>query len=671
SVTTVLDSLERIFSTQLGGLAATQFTYDSRGRLAAATQGTRKTTFSYNSQGFLASITDPALLTTSFGYDADGRLMQRALPDGRKIAYTYDANGNLASVTPPGKPSHTFAYTAVDLPSKYTPPADADGGATAYTYDLDRNLTAVTRPDGEKIGYGYDSAGRLSSVTIPTETIDYSYDPATGNVSSATIHDGESLDYGYDGPLPASSALTGKVAGTVSRSYDDNFRTTSESINSSNTIEFTLDKDGLVTNAGSLVITRDPNDGLITGIALGNMVESRTYDEFGDLSGKTVKYKTGTLYNVTYTRDADGRITTKTETAGAQKNVFTYDYDKSGRLIEVLKNGAHYSSYTYDSNSNRLTAAVSTGNLSGTYDTQDRLLTYGSMSFGYTANGELESQTSGAQKTTYTYDALGNLTAATLPNGTKITYLIDPENDRIGKEVNGALQSGFLYDGSRIVAQLNGSNQIVSQFVYGTGATSPDYMVRGGVTYRIISDQLGSPVMVVNTSTGAIVEQISYDEYGNVLSDTNPGFQPFGFAGGLYDQDTKLIRFGARDYDPSIGRWTAKDPILFGGDDTDLYGYVSNDPVNLLDSTGLEPTIKFAPTFGFKPDCICHKDVDYRVNKSIHYLEWLGFPGPSVRIRGHVVILKCNTREEEEADSQRRLSAGGYYQQSSPGYAVP
>jgi RHS repeat-associated protein len=54
----------------------------------------------------------------------------------------------------------------------------------------------------------------------------------------------------------------------------------------------------------------------------------------------------------------------------------------------------------------------------------------------------------------------------------------------------------------------------------------------------------------------------------------------------LHDRDTGLIRFGYRDYDPDVGRWTAKDPIRFAGGDTDLYGYVLNNPVNLIDPEG-------------------------------------------------------------------------------------
>jgi RHS repeat-associated protein len=90
----------------------------------------------------------------------------------------------------------------------------------------------------------------------------------------------------------------------------------------------------------------------------------------------------------------------------------------------------------------------------------------------------------------------------------------------------------------------------------------------------------------VNAETGAVAQQIDYDSFGNVMQDTSPGFQPFGFAGGLYDRQTKLVRFGARDYDPEVGRWTARDPLLFDGGQANLFVYVGNDPVNSFDPSG-------------------------------------------------------------------------------------
>lgn len=80
---------------------------------------------------------------------------------------------------------------------------------------------------------------------------------------------------------------------------------------------------------------------------------------------------------------------------------------------------------------------------------------------------------------------------------------------------------------------------------------------------------------------------MDFDEYGNVLLDTNPGFQPFGFAGGIYDLHTKLVRFGARDYDAEVGRWLSKDKALFNGGLTSFYVYVNNNPVNWIDPFGL------------------------------------------------------------------------------------
>ncbi|MBK8424239.1 MAG: hypothetical protein IPL30_10145 [Elusimicrobia bacterium] len=153
--------------------------------------------------------------------------------------------------------------------------------------------------------------------------------------------------------------------------------------------------------------------------------------------------------------------------------------------------------------------------------------------------------------------------------------------------MNGTLTQGYLYDGQlRIVAELDGANNVTARYVYGTRPNVPEWLEKGGQAYRIITDHLGSPRLVVNATSGAIAQRMDYDSWGNITNDTNPGFQIFGYAGGLHDPDTKLTRYGARDYDARTGRWTAKDPIGFEGGDTNIYGYCTNDPLNKVDIDG-------------------------------------------------------------------------------------
>ena len=150
------------------------------------------------------------------------------------------------------------------------------------------------------------------------------------------------------------------------------------------------------------------------------------------------------------------------------------------------------------------------------------------------------------------------------------------------------MQYGLIYqDGLRPIADTDENGQLKSIYLYADKGNVPTAMLRAGKSYLIISDHLGSVRQVIDTQTGEIAQQLDYDAWGQVTEDSRPGFQPFGFAGGLHDPDTQLTRFGARDYDAETGRWTAKDPILFDGGDSNLYGYVLQDPVNGTDSFGL------------------------------------------------------------------------------------
>jgi len=310
--------------------------------------------------------------------------------------------------------------------------------------------------------------------------------------------------------------------------------------------------------------------------------------DYGEPNGYTASVNGTAVYGYTLYRDLSGRIFQKVETTQGTTDTWEYGYDDAGRLWTVTRNGALQSVYGYDPNGNRLQKSVAGGAESGSYDDQDRMTSYGSAVYTYRPNGELESRSEGGQTTLYDYDAMGNLRGVGLPGGAQVEYLTDARNRRIGKKVNGAPVEGFLYEGQlRPAAWLDGAGNVKARFVYGLRVNVPEYVVTTTGTYRVVTDHLGSPRLVVDASSGAVAQRVDYDELGQVTYDSNPGFQPFGFAGGLYDRDTGLVRFGARDYDSRTGRWTNKDPIRFNGGDGNVYAYVRNDPVNFIDPLGL------------------------------------------------------------------------------------
>jgi RHS repeat-associated protein len=217
------------------------------------------------------------------------------------------------------------------------------------------------------------------------------------------------------------------------------------------------------------------------------------------------------------------------------------------------------------------------------------MLTYGDNTYTYTVNGSLLTKTNAEGVTEYSYDAMGNLLRVVLPDNRVITYQIDARGRRIGKKIDGVFVYGFIY-GNQLnpIAKVDESGNIVEQYVYGLKSNIPEYIIKDGKKYKIISNHLGSPIMVLGGQTQDLpVLQMKYDSFGNII-EQNGNFEiPFRFAGGLYDKDTKLTRFGVRDYDSETGRWTSKEPLGFDGA-RNFYVYAGNDGVNFVDLDGLE-----------------------------------------------------------------------------------
>lgn len=589
AATSTFDALGRLVRSEQPGVSAVTYRYDSHGRPIEVVQGQRSATSIYDADGWLDTSTDPLGRTTRYTRDALGRITKTTLPDGREVRVSYTAAGDVQTITPPSRPAHNFLFTLAGLRDAWTAAGDP-AAVTRYRYDDDQQLTAIERPDGSTINVDHDSAGRVSALRHGTWAVDYDYNPSSGRLAGVTADDGTRTAWTYDGALPLTETTTGTVAGQTTFAYDNEGRLTSSTVAGTPAVTYDYDPDGAPTRIGALTMTRNQTSGQLTATTLDASSTALAYNSYGELDGLSAAHDGAPRFSEAYARDDAGRVVGKTEQIGGQTHTYAYAYDPAGRLATVTRDGTTIASYEYDSNGNRSREDLAgQAPVTADYDDQDRLQRHGSTTYRYTSNGELRERTTATGASTmYAYDAAGSLTTVDLADGRTVSYSTDGLGRRIATKINGTLTRGFLYgEGALPSAETDGDGQIRSRFVYATRSHVPDYMQRAGRTYRLIADQLGSVRLVVDTQTGDIAQRIDYDPYGAITTDTNPGFQPFAYAGGLYDTDTGLVRFGARDYDPQTGRWTAKDPIDFAGGDTNLYGYVHGDPINLIDPSGL------------------------------------------------------------------------------------
>ncbi|MDL1973176.1 MAG: sugar-binding protein, partial [Deltaproteobacteria bacterium] len=570
-------------SVTIPGPYDTTYGYDARGRLTSTSANTRATTFAYNAQGFLESITDPENQTTIYTYDAVGRMTAINRSDNTTVGFEYDQNGNMTLLTNPSDIDHGFGYNLVNLKSVYRTPLS---GSYSYIYDKDRRLIRTNFPSGSQINNVYDTT-RLVQIQTPEGNIDLSYLCGTkpGSITNGT----DTITYGYDGKLVTSETLTGTLNQSLVYSYNHDFNVQDFGY-AGNTHAYTYDNDGLLTGAGAFSIARNSTNGLPEAVTGGALNLTRTFNGYGEVDDQAFSISSATLTSWNLTRDNAGRITARTETVEGVTSDYGYTYDAMGRLLTVTKDGAVVEEYEYDPVGTRIYENNVLRGISErdyVYSDEDCLLTAGGVSYEYNADGFLTTKTEGADVTIYDYSSRGELLGVTLPDGTLVDYLHDPLGRRIAKKVNGSVTEKYLWQGlTRLLAVFDGTDNLIMRFEY-ADARMPVAMTKDGSTYYLTYDQVGSLRIVADTAAN-VLKRIEYDSFGNIIQDTNPSFAiPFGFAGGLHDRDTGLVRFGYRDYDPDTGRWTAKDPIGFAGGDTDLYGYCLNDPVNLMDPWGL------------------------------------------------------------------------------------
>jgi RHS repeat-associated protein len=590
TTTTTLDHLTRPTKIEpAAGVTPIVLSYDARGRVTSATQGSSQTTLAYDDRNRLVQRSDGEGGTIGYAYDAADRVTEVRVPGGT-YGIAYAADGSRTITTPAGR---TFGIGVTPAGRKRSFRPAGQAGAHVRSYGPGRELLETALPSGAKRALGYDDAGRLASENDPQAQRSYGYDGAAdvfGTLGWQRPGGGgaQSLALGHDGLLPTTETSSGAAAGTVTTAWGAGFLPTQQVIDAAGgtvTTPLAFDRDRMVKQLGAFAIERTGPGGAQSAVryAGDGMALTTTRDTLARLNAKKLAVGGADRFGETVAYDNAGRVRSTT-LAGATR---FYEYDARGELRKVhvgSATGQVVEEYSYDADGNRTGAAYDgdpaeaaeygpgTGRLTKragldyTFDADGFLTKRGPDTFAYDRGGDLLSATVGGKTVTYDYDALGRRTARHEGGATERYLHGDPDNPlRITAWIDaGGTLNVPRYDGDGTLFAID----------------------RGGSRVYVATDHLGSPRLITDAA-GTAVRTIEYDAFGKVTGGTGSFDLPIGYAGGLSDPVTGLVRFGKRDYEPESGRWTAEDPTFFEGSPGNLYAYVGSNPTTLTDPTGL------------------------------------------------------------------------------------
>lgn len=290
--------------------------------------------------------------------------------------------------------------------------------------------------------------------------------------------------------------------------------------------------------------------------------------------------------------DGEGRIIRKVEKWSTPLE-YTYSYDAKGKLAFVYLNGREIERYVYNAKGQRI-ADVCLAHRAvreHRYDARGRLVAAGPARYHYTDGDSLCCREQRGERMQLHYGDDTRLDAAILADGTVVKYVYGEDLGPVAKTVDGRVVEEFSWVGpTQLLEWVDHMSGYTVSFCYNGGPLPVAAKLRtkkAETTLHLGYDQVGS-LKAFTTDKGKLIKEIVCDSFGNLLEDSNPQlFLPIGFAGGLSDRHTGLIRFGFRDYDPQAGRFTAMDPARDMRGDGDLWDYCIDDPVNAQDRSGL------------------------------------------------------------------------------------
>jgi RHS repeat-associated protein len=477
---------------------------------------------------------------TLSSYDKAGRLKKLTKPDGITLTHCYDELGRLATLL---SSDNTISYT--------------------YEYDKNNNLIRIHDRVLQKVfNKSYDLLSRLTAETfLNNQTVAYSYNPLD-QLTRYTLPDSTSVEYSYKNTLLQ----------TITRNSNTPYTHTYNTFNlRSEVLQSTL-----IGNSGMLNYSWDSKGRLVSILSplFSEEIPENGFDKRGNLLTLT-------------SQDPIGKSSSK------------YAYDSLSQLTE--ESGQFDQSFVNDSLANH----IQKDGLLQQHDLTNRLLTGDKVFYLYDKNGNLVQKEEQGAKTLYRYDALNRLIEVKT-GGMVANYSYDHTGKRLSKEILTwdktslsfipALKRYYFYLFEREVGAQDEQGKIVEFRTLGLGKRAE---IGASIAIEAnnqilcpIHDHRGNIVLLANKDTGALVELRRYSAFGekqiynvNLQAISTPSI-PWGFASKRFDEETGFFYFGKRYYSPTMCRWATPDPAGFI-DGPNLYAYVKNSPLTLIDPYGL------------------------------------------------------------------------------------
>ncbi len=472
----------------------------------------------------------------------------------------------------------------------------AEQQTTFYSYNQAGQLEKHIKPDGTTLYYTYAPGGAVAEIEASDGSLyyRYHYDAAGNAILVENLIDGTATKRSYN-------ALNQMIQETLSNGlelnyeYDTRGRKTKVTLHDKSQVSYEYDAAYLraihrISPLNELLyshryIEYDLKGHLKTQNLIGNLGKiDFTFDD----SGKYIAQKSE-FYEERITYDNQNRPVSSVTFLNNKTNVNTYAYDSQNQLIE--ETGIHNNTYEYDSIHNR----TSKNNSKYTLNLQNEILAAENSLFSYDANGN---RINGSK---LSYDALNRLITVSR-NDLKISYTYDAFGRRMSKSLhhgNEVSTLRFLYEEENEIGSVDELGKIIEFRALGSGKGgeigAAVAIELNGEIYAPLHDSRGSTRALIDISTGTIVSESSFSAFGEEKT-TGDIISPWRYSGKRIDDETGLVYFGKRYYDPNLGRWITKDP-LGTPEGPNRYAYLKNDPMSHVDQYGLYSFSDFAGSF--------------------------------------------------------------------------